>query len=98
MQSNSTVIIGQIRMVYKVALVGHSQLPEIEDYDDVEFELLKIRGARIRTFEESNCFGRICSEEWDCVIIFLRGNDICDHHDAEQVVNDLSKSELVRSW
>ena len=76
-------------MVYRVALVGHSQLPEIDDYDNVEFEHFKIRGARISTFEESEYFDYICSNAWNCVIIFLGGNDLCDHHSADQVVNDL---------
>ena len=73
-------------MVFRVALVGHSQLPAIEDYDEVEFELFKIPGARIKDFKYSE---RIRSNEWDCVIIFLGGNDLCDHHDADQVVNEL---------
>ena len=76
-------------MVYKVALVGHSQLPDIEDYDDVEFEQFKRSGARITTFTEGHDFNRICSNEWDCVIIFLGGNDLCDHHDASLMVRDL---------
>ena len=76
-------------MVYKVALVGHSQLPYIEDYDDVEFERFKRGGARIETFTKGNDFSRICSDEWDCVIIFLGGNDLCDHHDASLMVRDL---------
>ena len=76
-------------MVYKVALVGHSQLPYIEDYDDVEFEQFKIGGAKIKTFTEDSNYGRICSDEWDCVILFLGGNDLCEHHDAGQMVTDL---------
>ena len=78
-------------MVYRVALVGHSQLPYIEDYEDVEFEHFKKKGARIGTFTDSSCFGRICSDQWDCVIIFLGGNDLCDHHNADQMVNDLMR-------
>ena len=76
-------------MVFKVALVGHSQLPYIDDYDDVEFEQFKIGGARIKTFTEGSNYERICSNEWDCVILFLGGNDLCDHHDAYQMVTEL---------
>ena len=76
-------------MVYKVALVGHSQLPYVEDYDDVEFEQFKIGGARIEDFTKGNNYERICSDEWDCVILFLGGNDLCDHHDALQMVTEL---------
>ena len=76
-------------MVFRVALVGHSQLPEIEDYDDVVFESFQIRGARVRDFRQSDQIERIRSNEWNCVIVFLGGNDLCDHHDANQVVNEL---------
>ena len=76
-------------MVFKVALVGHSQLPYIEDYDDVEFEQFKKGGARIEDFTKGSNYERICSDEWDCVILFLGGNDLCDHHDASQMVTEL---------
>ena len=76
-------------MVYKVALVGHSQLPYIEDYDDVEFEQFKISGARIEDFTKGSDYERICSDEWNCVILFLGGNDLCDHHNAYQMVTEL---------
>ena len=76
-------------MVYKVALVGHSQLPHIDDFDDLEFEQFKIGGARIESFTKGSDYERICSDEWDCVILFLGGNDLSDHYDASTMVNDL---------
>ena len=76
-------------MVFRVALVGHSQLPYIDNYDDVEFKRFKKGGARIRTFTQGSDYERICSDEWDCVILFLGGNDLCDHHNASEMVADL---------
>lgn len=78
-------------MVFRVALVGHSQLPYIDNYDDVEFKRFKKGGARIRTFTQGSDYERICSDEWDCVILFLGGNDLCDHHNASKTVSELMR-------
>ena len=78
-------------MPYQVALIGHSQLPWIEDYEDVRFSLFKRGGAQIADIYDSNRFDTesIFHSNWDCVFLFLGGNDLCTHHNAARVVDDL---------
>ena len=78
-------------MVYEVALIGHSQLPSLRDYDDVVIREFKSRGAHIQHVLNSDRFdsARIRNKQWDCVILFLGGNDLCSSRDADQVVNHL---------
>ena len=75
----------------RVALIGHSQVFPIDDYDDVEFITVRVSGALIQ-----NAYGgdiRECIEtEPDAIFVWLGGNDL-RHHSAGNTVNQLM--ELV---
>ena len=85
-------------MVFRVALIGHSQLPSIPDYDDVSFTEFKSRGAHISHLSDPNRFNvnAIRNNQWDCIILFLGGNDLCVSRNPNKVENDLET--LINSF
>ena len=66
-------------MVFRVALIGHSQLPPIDNYEDIEFTQFKSRGVCIKHINDPARFNvdAIFGTQWDCIILFLGGNDLC---------------------
>lgn len=74
-------------MVYRVAVIGHSNVPKVYSFDDVEITFIKERGAEIKHVYDKLA-PRILHRSWDVVIVFLGGNDLC-HRTADQVAADL---------
>ena len=63
--------------MYRVALVGHSNLPEIPIWGGVRVELFKERGAELLDLVQRRRFsGALYATHWDCVVLFLGGNDL----------------------
>ena len=66
-------------MVYHVALIGHSQLPTVPDYEDVRFTVFKVKGAHVRDLWDPNRFDlSIFTTHWDCAILFIGGMTSAD--------------------
>ena len=63
-------------MVVRVAIVGHSQLPVIADYEDIKITRYFRPGAKLDYIDDREC-ASLLRRSWDIVIIFLGGNDIC---------------------
>ena len=60
-----------------VAVIGHSNLPEIASWDNFHVETFKVRGARLIELIQREKFPkRLYTNNWDYVILFLGGNDI----------------------
>ena len=67
-----------------VAVIGHSNLPEIASWDNFHVETFKVKGARLIELIQHERFPkRLYTNQWDYVILFLGGNDIakcrCQH-------------------
>ena len=63
--------------MYRVALVGHSNLPVFPSWGDVQVEVFKERGAYLTDLTDRRRFGgALFTTHWDCVVLFLGGNDI----------------------
>ena len=72
--------------MYRVALVGHSNLPEISSWDNVRVESFKERGAELTDLIGERRFGEaLYTTHWDCVILFLGGNDLANWRDQDTV-------------
>ena len=71
----------------RVAIVGHSQVPYIDSYDNVEINLFRRGGARIHHAYEPPLSDSL-DEHFDVVILFLGGNDI-GTKTPNQIVNEL---------
>ena len=65
-------------MVYRVAIIGHSQVPRnfIQAIDDVEIRIYRKPGARLARFEDYEEFEEVFNWHHDLNIIFMGGNDI----------------------
>ena len=65
-----------------VAVIGHSNLPEIASWDNFHVETFKVKGARlIELIQQERFPKRLYANEWDYVILFLGGNDIAKCRD-----------------
>ena len=62
--------------MFTVALVGHSGLPKFESYDDVFVDTFQSKGAILTDIWSSKFSPRMLQQNWDCVILFLGGNDL----------------------
>ena len=71
--------------MFSVALVGHSGLPDFPSYDDVIVESFKSRGAILTDIWSSRFSPRMLQQNWDCVILFLGGNDLRYCRDQEEL-------------
>ena len=84
----------------RVAIVGHSQIPYINSYDDVEISTFKLKGALCSDFFDYP-LNECLQQEYDVVIIFLGGNDIGTSQPAEivdallNIVRELSNVNQV---
>ena len=65
--------------MYRVALVGHSNLPVFPGWENVQVEIFKVNGAKLTDLRDEQRFGRaLFTTNWDCVVIFLGGNDVAN--------------------
>ena len=63
--------------MYRVAVIGHSNLPDISSWDDVQLKTFKVKGALLTDLIQGKKFsGTLYTRSWDCVILFMGGNDI----------------------
>ena len=70
--------------MYRVALVGHSNLPTFPGWDNVQVEVFKVRGAKLTDLIDHQRFsGALFTTHWDCVVLFLGGNDIAGCQDPD---------------
>ena len=64
-------------MVYKVAIVGHSQVPlHFPDIPDVEVRIFRKSGAKLSDFHNYREFQQVFTWPHQHTIIFMGGNDI----------------------
>ena len=78
--------------MYTVALVGHSNLPVFPSYEDVRVEIFKSKGALLTDIWDPLRFEqRMLQQRWDCVILFLGGNDLADCHNPKIVFERFTK-------
>ena len=68
-----------------VAVVGHSQTPTIDSYDDVNIDTF-MRGGAIISHAYMHPLNECFNRQYDIVIIFLGGNDI--GHRPVQTIGD----------
>ena len=74
--------------MYRVALVGHSNLPVFPGWGNVQVEIFKERGARLTDLRDGLRFdGALFTTNWDCVVVFLGGNDIADCRNLDNLYN-----------
>ena len=74
--------------MYSVALIGHSNLPVFPSYGDVQISHFKCRGALLSDIRNPRKFDqRMLETHWNCVILFLGGNDLAVHKDQKPIFN-----------
>ena len=77
--------------MYKVAVVGHSQIPnQISTRDtNVSIKVFRRQGARLEHIDELP-FCEIFNSQYDLLVLFLGGNDIAAYpEEAERIIHDL---------
>ena len=78
-------------MVYRVAIIGHSQVPKSFMQaigQDVQVRIYRRPGARLEKFDEYEEFEDVFHWQHDLNIIFLGGNDIF-HMPADDIAKQL---------
>ena len=74
--------------MFTIAVVGHSNLPVFSCWEGVHVEIYKEKGASLNDLVERKKFGLdLFLKHWNCVILFLGGNDLNAHTDADTVYN-----------
>ena len=74
--------------MYRVALVGHSNLPVFPGWENVQVEIFKVNGAKLTDLRDEQRFGRaLFTTNWDCVVIFLGGNDVAKCKNPDNLYN-----------
>ena len=72
--------------MYSVALIGHSNLPVFPSYGDVQISHFKYPGALLSDIWNPRKFDqRMLDTAWDCVILFLGGNDLAVHKEHQPI-------------
>ena len=77
--------------MYKVAVVGHSQIPKHIDIRDpnVSVKIFRRSGARLEHINELP-FHEIFDSQYDLLVLFLGGNDIATYpEEIERIIHDL---------
>lgn len=74
--------------MYRVALVGHSNLPVFPGWGNAQIESFKVQGAKLTDLRDQHKFGAsLFTTNWDCVIVFLGGNDIAGCRNQDDLFN-----------
>ena len=82
--------------MFKVALVGHSQVSTALDLPDgIELSIFRSPGAKARTFFRNPRLTRVLRNKYDLVILWLGSNDIKPSCRVREIVQDL-KAIVVR--
>ena len=72
--------------MYTLALIGHSNLPKIVNYADVIVECFKCPEAKLTDVTNPEKFDqRMLHRRWDCVILFLGGEDLAECRDQKVI-------------
>lgn len=86
-------------VLFRVALVGHSQLPVSwpsygEGDEAVEVRLFRSPGGKVGTFRHNRVLREVLEWPHDLTVLWLGSNDICDRARPIVLANDIR--ELVR--
>ena len=90
--------------MWKVSLVGHSQLPPQLSVPDTEINIYRAPGGKATTFFSDERLNDVLTWTHDLCILWLGSNDIREDSEPQEIVNDLvevveSIEELsVREW
>ncbi|KAG0713759.1 hypothetical protein GWK47_015517 [Chionoecetes opilio] len=79
--------------MYRVALVGHSQVPQTVEVDapNVTVEVYRAPGGKIRTFFSDDRLNGILQKEFELVILWLGSNDIKEASKVGNIVEHIRK-------
>ena len=82
--------------VFKVAIVGHSQVPPQLDgvSPQVEVTIFRSPGAKARSFFANPQLAAVLEGRWDMVILWLGSNDITNRCQVADIVQDLKNIVL----
>ena len=71
----------------RVQIIGHSQVPYIEDFDNVEVLIYSRGGAKIHEFWEDEYLSSSLNNNVDLTILFIGGNDVFDIDSDRDIAN-----------
>ena len=78
--------------MFKVAIVGHSQVPEelVFDREDVSVDIFRAPGGRASTFFLDRRMADVGHQKYDLVILWLGSNDITPHCVVRKIADKLA--------
>ena len=77
--------------MYKVSLVGHSQVPQTFNVNKVEIKIFRAPGGHASSFFSDNRLNSVLSWKHDLCILWIGSNDISQETDIEILFNDLKE-------
>ncbi|MPC88347.1 hypothetical protein E2C01_083248 [Portunus trituberculatus] len=77
--------------MFRVAIVGHSQIPVALPGlpDDIEVSLFRVPGARAQNFFTNSVFMSIFESKFDLIILWIGSNDIHSRCRVKEIVADI---------
>ena len=75
--------------MWKVALVGHSQIPPVFDFPNVEVKIFRAPGGRACNFPEDARMNKVLEWEHDLTILWIGSNDVNVNTTPEIIFNDI---------
>ena len=73
--------------MFKVAIVGHSQVRSGPQVDDTEIRIYRVPGARADEFFDQESFNSVLNWEHDLTLLWIGSNDIGEETQPNQLVN-----------
>ncbi len=73
--------------MWKISLVGHSQVPKELNFPNAEIRIFRAPGGKAQFFHENELMNRVLNWEHDLSIVWLGSNDVTSDTDPEEVFN-----------
>lgn len=75
--------------MWKIALVGHSQIPPALAFPNADIRIFRAPGARACNFDEDSRMNKVLEWEHDLTILWIGSNDVNVNTTPEIIFNDI---------
>lgn len=75
------------RVMWKISIVDHSQVPKEINFLNTEIRIFRAPGGKAQFFQEDELMNKILNWEHDLCIVWLGSNDITSKADPEEIFN-----------
>ncbi len=73
--------------MWKISIVGHSQVPKELHFPNTEIRIFRAPGGKAQFFQENELMNKILDWKLDLCIVWLGSNDITSNADPKEMFN-----------